>query len=135
MRRFFSFCGALAFFCAATSAHAVPHVDPFVITLDEHSYTSYSWPIVLSPREHLVQAPEALMSNCRRRGGAPLTLGLSRLIYSLNGNNVEALTMRIEFKPTRIVLGTLAGDVECDGAALAGETGLGRIFRDYFEQG
>lgn len=135
MRNIFSFCGALALLGAATAAHSAPRVDPFVITLDRFSYASYTWPIELSPREHLAQAPEALMTNCRRSGGAPLALGASRLIYALNGSHVEAQTMRIEFKPTRIVLETEFGDAECDGAALAGETGLGRIFSDYFERG
>ena len=135
MRKFFSSCVALALLGAAASAAAVPRVDPFVITLDQHSYTSYTWPIDIAPLLHLVQAPEALMTNCHRSSGGLPALGLSRLVYSPLGDQVGAQTLRIEFKPTRIVLETEFGDVVCDGAALAGETGLGRIFRDYFEQG
>lgn len=133
MLKLFSFCGALALLGAATSVTAVPRVDPFVITLDQHSYTSYTWPIVIAPREHLVQAPEALMANCRRRSGLALALGTSRLVYALDGRNVDGQTLRIDFHPTRVVMASEFGDVECDGAALAGETGLGRVFRDYFE--
>jgi hypothetical protein len=133
VRNLFSFCGAVALLGAAASANATARLDPFVITIDQHSYTSFTWPIEISPLEHLVQAPEALMGNCRRGGGAPLSLGPQRLIYALEGNHIEAQTLSIEFHPTRVVMTTEFGDVECDGAALTGVTGVGRVFRDYFE--
>ena len=134
MRKLFISCGAVALLSTAASAQAA-HVDPFVITVDAHSYVSYAWPIVISPLEHLVQAPEARMRNCRREGGLPLSLGLNKLVYSLAGNNLDAQSLRIEFNPTRVVMDTAFGDAVCDGAALTGETGLERVFRDYFEHG
>jgi hypothetical protein len=50
------------------------------------------------------------------------------------GDRLEADTLRIDFHPTRVVLQTGGGDVRCDGIALTGETGLDRVFRNYFEQ-
>jgi hypothetical protein len=134
VRKMLISCGAVALLSTAASAQAA-RVDPFVITVDAHSYVSYAWPIVISPVEHLVQAPEARMSNCRREGGLPLSLGLNKLVYSLAGANLDGQTLRIEFHPTRVVIDTAFGDTVCDGAALTGETGLGRVFRDYFEHG
>jgi len=135
VRIYFSFCGAVALLGAAAPSHAALRVDPFVITVDQHSYTSHAWPVTIAPLEQLVVAPEALMANCRRANGAPLATARSRLIYTASGDNVNAPSLRIAFKPTRLVMQTEFGDVECDGAALAGETGIGRVFRDYFEQG
>lgn len=126
-------CGALALLCLAAPARAA-HVDPFVITVDAHSYVSYAWPIVISPRERLVQAPEARMANCRRDSGQALVAAPNRLVYAMGGSHLEAQAMRIDFRPTRVVLQTEGGDVRCDGIALTGETGIDRVFRDFFGQ-
>lgn len=125
---------ALALLCAAASANAnAPRLDPIVITIDAHSYVTYTSPLILTPALHLAQAPEARIANCQRTGGLPPALAPNRLIYALAGSHVEAQTMRIDFHPTRLVLQTAAGDMVCDGVALTGETGVERLFRDYFE--
>jgi hypothetical protein len=123
-------CGAVALLCSAASAHA--GVDPLVLTIDAHHYLVQA-PLVLTPALHLAQAPETRLSNCRRTGGLPLALGVNRLIYGLAGASLDARAMRIEFKPTRVVLDTEFGDVVCDGVALGGETGVERVFGDWFE--
>ena len=132
MRKMLVTCGALALLSAAASAQA-QRVDPFVITIDAHSYVSYTWPIVISPVEHLVQAPEARMANCRSGSGVPLLPAFNKLVYSVAGHHLDAQTLRLDFHPTRVVMSTALGDVVCDGVALTGETGIDRVFRGLFE--
>jgi hypothetical protein len=106
---------------------------PIVLTLDGLSYVTYVAPVAISPADKLILAPESRMDNCRRSSGMPLPQGVWSLVYSGAGDAVNAVTMNIRFAPTRIVLTSLFGDVVCDGVAGAGETGLGRLFRDSFE--
>lgn len=116
---------------ASTVAARKP--DPIVITLDGRHYVTYTGPVVIALGERLVVAPEARMANCRRGGGGLLIPDLLRLTFSLQGESIDANSMRIEFDPARIVVDTLLKDVICDGEASSVETGIGRVFRDDFE--
>ena len=131
MRKLVSLCGAVALLGFALPAAAV--VDPIVLTIDGRNYITITSPVVLSPAEQLLQAPEARLANCRRSNGMAPAFGAARLIYAMNGAAVDAQSLRIEFHPTRIVVDTLYGDMRCDGEANGGESGVDRIFRDLFE--
>lgn len=132
MRNLLLRCAAVALLATAASAHA-GYVDPLVVTVDGQSYVTYASPLVLTPGLHLLQAPELRMSNCRRPGLLPLALGANRLIYAALGQSVDARAMRIDFHPTRVVFETEHGDLQCDGAALTGESGVDRVFRSNHE--
>lgn len=124
-------CSAVALVLASTSLGArLP--QPFVVTLDAHSYVSYA-PVHFAPAERLLIAPELRMSNCRRAAGAPLAPGDYRLHYGSGDDAVDAMGLEFQFQPTRAVMVSQFGDVICDGIALAGETGIARVFRGDFD--
>ena len=124
-------CSALVALCLAAPVAAY-RPDPVVITLDGKDYVSIE-PVVIAPVEHLVLAPDSSLSNCRRKIGEPFAAGPFRIEYELDGTGVDAVAMRIQFRPTQIILDTQTLDVVCDGEALGHQTGVGRVFRDTFE--
>ena len=132
MRNLLLRCAALALLSTAASAHA-GYVDPLVVTVDGRSYVTYTSTLVLTPGLRLLQAPELRMANCRRPGALPLAFGASRLLYAALDQSVDGRSMRIDFHPTRVVFETEHGDLQCDGAALTGESGVDRVFRSNHE--
>ena len=133
MRKLLLSGSAVALLLGAASAQA-DYVDPLVVTVDDHSYVTYTAPLVLTPGVHLLQAPGLRMANCRRPGALPLAFGASRLLYAALDQSVDGRSLRIEFHPTRVVLETEHRDVVCDGAALTGESGVDRVFRSNLER-
>ena len=126
-------CALAALLIGPASAGVTPRPDPIVITLDGHDYVTMVAPVVFSQTTRLLQAPESTMNNCRRANGEALPLGQFQLLHTPAGSKVDSIAMHIEFRPTRLVLNTQAGDVICDGEANGGTTGIGRLFRDEFE--
>lgn len=121
---------SLAFaFCVSVASAKLP--DPIVISVDGHDYVSYGAPVVLSLAERLAQSPEAQMRACRRSSGeAPLAANFR---LQAGDGTVDAVSMRVEFHPTRLVLATPSGDVSCGQVAGAFQTGIGRVFVGDFE--
>lgn len=133
MRTLLCSCAIAALLIGHATAGVAPRPDPIVITLDGHDYVTFGSPVVLSQVTRLVLAPESSMANCRRGNSEAFPPGLFRLEHTAAGDKVDTVSMRIEFKPTRLMLGTEFGDVVCDGEANGGTTGVGRVFRDEFE--
>jgi hypothetical protein len=106
--------------------------DPIVVTIDGRDHATFTSPVVLSPGLRLLHAPELAMSNCRRADGGAPVFGPVQLAFAGEGT-LDAATVQILFKPTRIVLDTLYADVRCDGEAEATYTGVDRNFRGDFE--
>ena len=121
---------ALLLLVAGSVQARVP--DAIVVTVDGRDYATFTSPVVLSPTLKLVQAPELAMGNCQRPGGAAPVFGPVQLAFA-NAGTVDATTMQIRFKPTRIVLDTLYADVRCDGESEATYSGIDRNFRGDFE--
>lgn len=125
-------CGLAAAAVVSAPAFAASYSNPVIVSLDARDYISYS-SVALSPSTSVLSATDAGITNCRRADGSAIASGKWKLHRSANSLDVDFDTVRVEFNPTRVVLGSTTHDIVCDGTALGWQTGAGRVFRDDFD--
>lgn len=118
---------------SSSHAFAAKRPEPVVLTVDGRHYVSYT-PVELDPKEHLVLAPDARMSNCTPLPGDGETPGAFDLVYSDAADVVSVDVVELRFGPMQIVMKSPNGNVVCDGEAMGWETGFDRIFRGDFDE-
>jgi hypothetical protein len=125
-------CGALAALVVSAPALALNAPPVVVITLDARDYVAYT-ATSLIPAAGWLDVAQTPIANCRRANGEMPASGDWRLHRSAEPLDVDFATLRVEFKPTRLVLDSATRDIVCDGQALGWQTGLGRVFEDDFD--
>jgi hypothetical protein len=105
---------------------------PVVITLDSIDYVSYDV-AALDPVTSILSTPNASLSNCRRADNSLPASDKWRLHRSADTLDIDFASLRIDFNPTRLVLESSTHDIVCDGKAMGWQTGIGRVFRDDFD--
>lgn len=127
-----STCGLLAAVVVSAPAFGASHPVPVVVTLDARDYVTYTT-AALTPSTSVLSVVDSGIGNCRRGDGSSPASGKWKLHRSANTLDIDFETVRVEFNPTRLVLGSATHDIVCDGQAMGWQTGIGRVFRDDFD--